>query len=66
MPLTPMFAPRPFNAIAIDIYKPGNVLLNGYKYVLTVVDMSTRWVHFLPLRTKFSSEVLTIERDSLC
>ena len=58
MPLTPMFAPTPFLAIAIDIYKPGTILPNGHKYVLTVIDMCTRWVHFIPLRSKFSAEVL--------
>ena len=58
IPLTPMFAPSPFLAIAIDIYKPGTTLPNGHKYVLTVVDMCTRWVHFVPLKTKFSAEVL--------
>ena len=58
LPLTPMFSPAPFLAIAIDIYKPGTTLLNGYKYILTVVDMCTRWVHFIPLKSKYSVEVL--------
>ena len=33
LPLTPMFSLAPFLAIAIDIYKPGTTLLNGYKYI---------------------------------
>ena len=58
IPLTPMFAPAPFLAIAIDIYKPGTTLPNGHKYVITVIDMCTRWVHFIPLKSKYSAEVL--------
>ena len=57
-PLSPMFAPDPFNAIAVDLYKPGATLPNGYRYVLTVVDMCTRWVHFVPLKSKYAAEVM--------
>ena len=57
-PLSPMFAPDPFNAIAIDLYKPGTTLPNGYRYVLTAVDMCTRWVQFVPLKSKFAAEVM--------
>ena len=39
VPLSPMFAPTPFNAIAIDLFKPGITLSSGYRYVLTIVDM---------------------------
>ena len=53
-----MFSPTPFLAIAIDLYKPGTTLMNGNRYVLTIVDMCTRWVHFVPLKSKFSAEVL--------
>ena len=58
VPLSPTFAPDPFNAIAIDLYKPGALLPSGYRYVLTVVDMCTRWVQFIPLRSKFAAEVM--------
>ena len=58
VPLTAMFAPDPFNAVAIDLYKPGVTLNNGYRYVLTVVDMCTRWVQFIPLRSKYAAEVM--------
>ena len=57
-PLSPMFAPDPFNAIAVDLYKPGTTLANGYRYVLTVVDMCTRWVQFVPLKSKYAAEVM--------
>ena len=58
VPLSPMFAPAPFNAIAIDLFKPGITLPSGYRYVLTIVDMCTRWVQFIPLRSKYASEVM--------
>ena len=57
-PLSPVFAPDPFNAIAIDLYKPGVLTQSGYRYILTVVDLCTRWVQFFPLRSKFAAEVL--------
>ena len=47
----------PFRVIAIDLYKPRSVTAEGFHYVLTVVDMCTRWVGFFPLKTKFAAEV---------
>ena len=58
VPLSPAFAPDPFNAIAVDLYKPGVALPSGYRYVLTVVDLCTRWVQFIPLRSKYTAEVM--------
>ena len=49
LPLVPMVATRPFNVIVIDLYSPGEVVSGGWKYVLTVVDLCTRWVQFIPL-----------------
>ena len=57
-PLMPMVSSHPFRVIAIDIYSPGRVTAEGYKYILTVVDMCTHWVLFLPLRTKYPAEVM--------
>ena len=57
-PLTPVYAPDPFNAIAMDLYKPGVLTSSGYRYVLTVVDLCTRWVQFFPLRSKYAAEVM--------
>ena len=58
LPLSPMFAPAPFNAIAIDLFKPGTKLPSGYRYILTIVCLCTRWVHFVPLKSKFAAEVM--------
>ena len=53
-----MVSPIPFAAIAIDIYSPGSVTTEGFRYVLTVVDLCTRWTAFFPLKTKMPAEVL--------
>ena len=58
LPLTPIVATRPFVAVAMDLYSPGEALEGGWKYVLTIVDICTRWVQFIPLRTKLASEVM--------
>ena len=57
-PLTPMISSRPFSAIAIDLYSPGTTSPTGHRYVLTTVDLCTRWVSFVPLKTKYPSEVM--------
>ena len=49
-----------FNAIAIDLFAPGEVTPQGYRYVLTVVDLCTKWVMFVPVRTKYPSEILSV------
>ena len=56
--LTPIVATRPFAAVAMDLYSPGDCLEGGWKYVLTLVDLCTRWVQFIPLRSKLASEVM--------
>ena len=57
-PLSPMVSSSPFSAISIDIYAPGSVTSDGFKYVLTVVDLCTKWTAFFPLKTKMPAEVL--------
>ena len=34
--------------------------VSRYKYVLTVVDLCTRWVTFLPVKTKYPAEIITV------
>ena len=60
LPLQPFLflSTIPFNAVSIDLYSPGIVLESGHKYVLTVVDLCTRWVQFIPIKSKLASEVL--------
>ena len=53
-----MLSTTPFRAIAIDLYTPGLISVEGYRYVFTVVDLVTTWVAFLPLKTKFASEII--------
>ena len=59
LPLESMVASEPFQAISVDLYSPGEVLESGNKYVLTVVDLFSRWVQFVPLKSKLPSEVVT-------
>ena len=49
---------HPFVAIAVDLYSPGYTTPQGYRYILTVVDLCTRWVTFLPIKSKFPAEVM--------
>lgn len=58
-PLVPIIMSSiPFRAIVIDLYTPGSVTSEGFRYVLTVVDICTRWVVFFSLKTKFAAEVI--------
>ena len=38
-PLLPMLSFHPFVAIAVDLYSPGYTTPQGYRYILTVVDL---------------------------
>ena len=58
--LSPIVSFAPFRAIDIDLYTSGSVTLEGYRYVITVVCMCTRWVEFSPLKTKYSVEVISV------
>ena len=59
-PLSPMISYTPFMAVAIDLYQPGSVTLEGFRYVLTVVDLCTRWCAFFPVKTKFPAEIIAV------
>ena len=43
-PLVPFLSSAPFLCIPVDLYKPGTITAEGFKYVLTVVDLCTKWV----------------------
>ena len=58
-PLGSMKASEPFHAVSIDLYSPGEALDSGEKYVLTIVDLFSRWVQFVSLSSKLPSEILT-------
>ena len=65
-PLTPMVSFSPFNAVAIDLYQPGSLTSEGFRYVLTVVDLCTRWCMFYPLKTKYPAEVIAVFLQQWC
>ena len=58
--LVPMVSSQPFRAISIDLFSPGVVTAEGFRYVLTVVDLCTKWVMFIPVKTKFPAEIMTV------
>ena len=64
--LSPMISYTPFNAVAIDLYQPGSVTRDGFRYVLTVVDLCTRWCMFFPTKTKYPAEVIAIFLQHWC
>ena len=65
-PLTPMVSYSPFNAVAIDLYQPGSITPDGFRYVLTVVDLCTKWCMFFPLKTKYPAEVMAVFLQQWC
>ena len=65
-PLTPMLSLVPFRAIAIDLYKPGSVTSTGFRYVLTVVDLCTRWCMFIPVKSKYPAEIISMLLRQWC
>ena len=65
-PLTPFVSYTPFNAVAIDLYQPGSITKAGFRYVLTVVDLCTRWCMFFPIKTKFPAEVIAVFLQRWC
>ena len=47
----------PFQRVHMDIVGPLGTSTNGYKYILTVIDVMTRFLITAPLRTKEAGEV---------
>ena len=48
---------RPFLVWALDYITNLPVTVEGYHYLLIMVDMFTKWVKLIPMRSKESSEV---------
>ena len=65
-PLTPFISFSPFNAVAIDLYQPGSITKLGFRYILTVVDLCTRWCMFFPIKTKYPAEVMAVFLQRWC
>ena len=47
----------PFHRVAIDIIGPLNKTDRGHRYILTVVDVATRWPEAIPLKETTSEHV---------
>ena len=56
---TSMKVESPHQGFGLDVWGPTVVTPEGYKYVLTLVDLFHGYVRFFPLRTKSSAEILS-------
>ena len=57
---------RPFERLNMDIVGPWTESIRGYKYVLTISDMGTRWCEVFPLKNISAIEVATIFLHQFC
>ena len=55
---------RPFEVCAMDILGPLRVTPTGNKYILTLVDLFSRYIIIKPLPTKESTEIINSLRES--
>jgi len=53
--LVPIQSTYPFEIVSIDIIGPFKTTVQGYKYVLVIVDMFTSWVDAVPVLSPQSS-----------
>ncbi|GFN96612.1 gypsy retrotransposon integrase-like protein 1 [Plakobranchus ocellatus] len=56
----------PFQRVIIDIVRPLPVSQNRYEYILTLVDLSTRWAEGVPLRHISARDVAQSLFDLFC
>jgi hypothetical protein len=52
-------AQHPWEAISIDIVSASSVHRSGFRYILTCLDLFTRWVIAIPLKSKSDKNVST-------
>jgi hypothetical protein len=56
-PISPVLALLPFDHVGMDFLGPFNTSIDGFNYILLVVDVLTRFVILRPLRAKLAEEV---------
>ena len=49
----------PAKRVAIDLVGPFPTAVGGFKYLLTCIDLATRWPEAIPLRTTMSKVIIT-------
>jgi len=57
--LQPCLVGEPFERVSIDLTGPHPVSKSGHKYILTCVDLFTKWSEAIPIRNK---EAVTVAR----
>jgi len=68
VPTRPHYVGGPFEKVAIDLIGPLPITKTGYEYILSVIDLATRWAEAYPLREATSEELhnaysMTLLRD---
>ena len=49
----------PFERVAIDIVGPFSFVKGGFKFLLTCIDLATRWPEAIPIRTATANVIVT-------
>jgi len=55
--IMPHYVGKPMQDIAIDIIGPGPVTPNGNRYILSIIDLVTRWAEAIPMKTMSGDEI---------
>ena len=48
----------PFERVAVDLVGPFPTAIGGYRFLLTCIDMATRWPEAIPLRTTTARAII--------
>ena len=65
-PLQPIHASLPFDHLALDLIGPMPLSDGGFNYILTIVDVATRFTILRPLQTKLASEMVETLFKIMC
>jgi hypothetical protein len=65
--LQPLQSTEPFDIIGIDLIGPLKTTKEGYKYILVIQDLFSKWVEAFPIRSKTAEEVADVLlREVVC
>ena len=63
---TPILAPYPFHTLGMDIVGPLPETVNGHRYILTVIDLFTRWPIAIPIVDRSTASIMAALNKVLC